>query len=798
MAKIKHNNFLDTVDAVFTNAKEEGVLHLQAEGSTFSGRKIGVKGKELYHFGTTGYLGLEQDDRLKQAAMDAIQKYGTQFPLSKSYISHPLYAELEHKVFQMYQHSVIITKNSTLGHMAVIPAAVDDGDAVILDHQVHWSVQNAVQILKTRGVKVDMIRHNNLEMLERKLKELQSKVNHIWYMADGVYSMHGDYAPVQDLLALCKKYPQLHIYFDDVHGMSWKGKHGTGYIMSELGELPENIVLCGTLSKTFGANGSMIICPNEKLHSKIKTYGGPLTFSAQLDPASVGAAIASANIHLSDEIYDFQKELNDKINYFNSLLSETDLPLIADNDSPVFYIGIGTPDTGYHFVKNLMKAGFYTNLGLYPAVPIKNTGLRITISRHNQKEEIKGLVEAMKKYYPIALEETGTNLNQVRKAFKLSIEKQSITFKDIRLTLNYTSTIKNISKAEWNELLGAQSTFDWEGQLFLEQVFNEQDKPENKWSFHYFIIRDNNDIPVIASFFSYALWKDDLLAVPSVSAQVEESRNKDPYYLTSKVFSMGSVFTEGSHGYFNTEHSLIEEAFQLLMNKIDELDQQNPFSMLVLRDFPEKTVLNQLFHKKGFFKVQMPDSCILENLEWNGIDEFLDSLSSKSRRHFRKDIQPYQKFVEARVIKNATYGQLFQYYELFKNVKDRNLGLNTFLFPKKLFRAMSENPLWEFIEIRLKKTGAVIGVMFCYNNQDRTYVPSLIGLDYHFAREFQVYRQLLYETILRAKERGFNKIDFGLSASFEKRKLGATIIPKVAYVQAKDNFEMELLATMQE
>lgn len=90
MAKIKHHNFLDTVNEVFTDAQNEGIIHLYADGDDFSGRTIGVKNRKLFHFGTTGYLGLEQDVRLKEAAMDAIRKYGTQFPLSKSYISNPL------------------------------------------------------------------------------------------------------------------------------------------------------------------------------------------------------------------------------------------------------------------------------------------------------------------------------------------------------------------------------------------------------------------------------------------------------------------------------------------------------------------------------------------------------------------------------------------------------------------------------------------------------------------------------------------------------------------------------------
>lgn len=89
MAKIAPNNFLDTVHEVFTDATRQGVLHLYAEGDSFTGRHIRIGQRDLFHFGTTGYLGLEQDERLKRAAIEAIQRYGTQFPLSKTYVSHP-------------------------------------------------------------------------------------------------------------------------------------------------------------------------------------------------------------------------------------------------------------------------------------------------------------------------------------------------------------------------------------------------------------------------------------------------------------------------------------------------------------------------------------------------------------------------------------------------------------------------------------------------------------------------------------------------------------------------------------
>ena len=805
MAKFKHNDFLDTVDEVFTDAKKSGVLHLYAEDSRFSGRNIRIGDRDLFHFGTTGYLGLEQDQRLKRAAIEAIENYGTQFPLSKSYVSFVLYKALEEKLVQMYGNPIIVTKNSTLGHIGVIPCVVRDEDAVVVDHQAHWSMHNACQLLKPRGIPVELIRHSNLNMLEDRIKSLQATHKKIWYMADGIYSMYGDCAPIADLTFLYNKYSQLCLYFDDVHGMSWVGKNGTGYVLDQLKTLPDRVLLFGTLSKSFGASGAVLVCADTEMHRRIKTFGGPLTFSAQLEPASVAAACASADIHLSNEIYAMQRELADNISYFNSLLRETDLPLIETNNCPVFYIGTGMPVTGYNFVNRLMDEGFFVNLGIYPGVPVKNTGVRLTISRHNHREEMKSLVDAMVYHYPKALAETGATKNKVRKAFRLPVQENE---KDIQvqtgnLFVEHQTSIRALKKEFWNQFMGKQSVFDWDGLTFLEEVFTNNTAEEHNWSFHYFVISDHSGDPITIAFFCDALWKDDMLAPPAVSLQLEENRKLNPYHLTSHVLGMGSLFTEGQHFYRNQNHPSLSEGLRILLDHVESLDEKLNTSMIVLRDFLLDNNLNEFFHNHGFIKVDMPESCIIESLDWQDHNEYLASLSARSRKHFRADIEPYEKYYDIEHTETPSDDEVEVFYSLYENVRAKNLDLNTFSFPKKLFIRMAKHPQWEFIVAYLKKEydsrehRIPIGVMFCYKNMNHTYVPSFIGMDYNYIQEYQLYRQLLYQTIKRARSLNFKKIDFGMTAAFEKRKVGATIIPKVAYVQAKDNFTLELIGGMQ-
>ncbi|TDE29395.1 aminotransferase class I/II-fold pyridoxal phosphate-dependent enzyme [Flavobacterium ranwuense] len=801
MAKIKHNNFIDTVDEVLSGAKKEGVLHLYAEDKVLTGRTIQIKGKEMFHFGTTGYLGLEQDFRLKEAAIAAIHNYGTQFPLSKSYISHPLYNELEQKIELMYGIPPIITKNSTLGHLAVIPTLIRDEDAVIMDHQVHWSVQNACQLLKLRGIPLEMIRHSNLDMLEDKIRQLTTKCNKIWYMADGVYSMFGDYAPILELLALTQKYTQLNLYFDDVHGMSWKGKNGTGFTFDVIKELPENCIVVSTLSKTFGASGATIFCRNQKLRDKIKNFGGPLTFSAQLEPASVAAAIASADIHLSPEIAKKQKDLADKIAYFNQLLSKGNLPIISKNDSPVFFLGMGTPITAYNFVHRLFKEGFFLNLGIYPAVPIKNTGIRITLSSHNHQQDITALAEAIEYHFPKALEETNNSENKIREAFGIDGRKNEriLESKIQELFIEEMNTIQNIEKLEWNQYMGKQNIFDWEGMDYLEKTFSQHRDPTNRWDFYYYTIKDHKGNIILMTFFTYSLWKDDMLATESISMHLEEIRKTNPLYLTSKVLSMGSLFTEGKHCFINQEHLLAEKALKLLLDSIEEKYNSLNADMLVLRDFEESSNYNKTIRDQGYFKIDMPESCVVQNQSWHTYEEFTKKLSPRSRKHFNKEIEPFEKYYDVVIKDKLSKSEIARAYQLYNNVKDNNYAINTFRYTQEVFKNMNESPNWEFIVLALKTEteNPFVGVMFCYKNNNHTYVPELIGMDYKWAKEYQLYRQLLFQTIKRANALQFQKIDFGVSASFEKRKLGAQIISKVAYIQARDNYAMEFMNTLQ-
>jgi len=801
MAKINHNNLLETINESIERAKEHDALHLYAEDKVLKGSNLRIFNKDMLHFATTGYLGLEQDIRLKTAASLAIFDYGTQFPLSKTYISHPLYRELEQLLKKMYGgQSLVVFKNSTLTHMGTIPHAVGYNDVVILDHQVHWSVQNACQQLKLRGIPVIMIRHSNMEELEIYLMKFKNTYEKIWYMADGIYSMYGDCLPVWKIKQLMQRYKKFNVYVDDVHGMSWKGANGTGFIQSHWPVIPERMVLVSTLSKTFGASGAFVVSGDMLLITKIRNFGGPLTFSAQLEPSAVAAAIASAKIHLSDEIIDKQERLQKRIDAFQNALVKAGIPLMSTGDTPVFFIPTGMPDTVYALMRKLRIDACFVNPALFPAVPVNNAGLRITVSNHNSLQDIDYLAGLLEKHYNKALVATGNSYKKVGRAFKRQFTpKMEVPAKKTELFQSAVySSISEIDEGLWNSLLGDHA-FDYVGTKFLQEYFSGLDPYDpNHMQFRYHLIKNSSGSVEAFTYTSVSLWKEDMLSHEMVSEKIENIRLENPYFLTEKVMSTGSTFTEGVHLYINSSSKNLRLLQRALFDSIEGEFEKDGCGKLVFRDFTKKFFLYHMAHDRGYLVAEMPDSAVFSDFDWNALEQFEQKLSKRSRRHFRTEVLPYVDQYDVTVSDHLSKRELNVCYQMYCEVKANNFSINNFEYSLSLFEAMNKSPLWQFLILKNKGEKEIQAVAFCYvNKTNNSFNPILVGMNIDHPQRLTLYRQLLFQTILHAKEKGFTKIYMGVSAVFEKKKLGAQIIYREAYIRMNDNYAADLLKTFE-
>ena len=136
------SNTLDIMHAQLVDLKGAGLIHKTIEDHAIDGRVVHIDCQKKLNFGSCSYLGHEMQESLKAGAIDAINRYGTQFSSSRSYLETPLYQELEGLLNQITGGHTIVTPTTTLAHMAALPALIDERDAVFVDHQDHASIHN--------------------------------------------------------------------------------------------------------------------------------------------------------------------------------------------------------------------------------------------------------------------------------------------------------------------------------------------------------------------------------------------------------------------------------------------------------------------------------------------------------------------------------------------------------------------------------------------------------------------------------------------------------------------------------
>ncbi|MCX6350501.1 MAG: aminotransferase class I/II-fold pyridoxal phosphate-dependent enzyme [Bacteroidetes bacterium] len=415
---------LHKANEIISRGRDMGLGQLATEDTQLYGREVKLKGKDYINFSSCSYFGLEMDPRLKASSIDAIDRYGTQFSSSRAYISLGLYTELEKSMEEIFGQPIILAPTVSLGHVSNIPILVKENDAVILDEQMHTSVSTATGLLTARKITVEMVRHSRMDKLEERIIELSKTHKRIWYMLDGVYSIYGDLAPVKELYALLEKYNNLHLYVDDSHGMSWAGKYGRGYFLSQAPYFHDRLYLVSGMAKCFGSAGGILVYPNVEIRNLVRNCGTTMIFSGPMQPAVLGACIASARIHLSRELEVKQKQLQDKIRFFNQTAKLYELPLIGESNSPINFIGVGSPNVGYNIVKRMMEAGFFLNLSVYPSVSEKHTGLRMPITLHHTMEDIDLLLKTISIELKKALVEEAYSMKEIFKAFKLPYDEK--------------------------------------------------------------------------------------------------------------------------------------------------------------------------------------------------------------------------------------------------------------------------------------------------------------------------------------------------------------------------------------
>jgi acyl-CoA synthetase (AMP-forming)/AMP-acid ligase II/7-keto-8-aminopelargonate synthetase-like enzyme len=388
---------VQVIDKGVQLAKAAGLCHNDADAEQIlDGRSFRCKGQSFVNFASCSYLGLEVDARLKLGAITATTKFGPCFSMSRAYASNPLYDEFETKLAEIFGAPAVSTPTTTLGSLSFMQTFINAGDLIVLDASVHNSVQLAASTTLQHGAEIITVPHNDMSAL-RSVLDASDPDRRVWYAADGIYSMFGDVCPIEEVIALLDEYPNLYCYADDAHGMSIHGKNGRGYVLGAQETLHHKMVVAVSLCKGFAmGNGGALIFPHEEWRRMLRTCGPTMIFSGPLSPPTLGTGVASANLHLSDEIYALQEQLKHRIALFRQTLTLVGLTSPSDLRSPVQFIHIGSDAAAMEVAAKVVEQGWFLNLAAFPAVGPGRAGLRLTSTNNQTDADIRGVVNAIR------------------------------------------------------------------------------------------------------------------------------------------------------------------------------------------------------------------------------------------------------------------------------------------------------------------------------------------------------------------------------------------------------------------
>ncbi len=325
-----------------------------------------VAGKKMIMLGSNNYLGLTSHPKVKEAAIEAVKKYGSGCAGSR-FLNGTLdiHVRLEEKLASFFRKDGALTFSTGYQtNLGIISALAGKDDVVVIDKLDHASIIDACRL---SFAEIKKFKHNDMSSLDYVLKESGSRGKLV--VVDGVYSMEGDIAPLPDIVAVCKKFGA-RIMVDDAHGIGVLGKTGRG-TAEHFGLEKEVDIIMGTYSKSMASIGGFVAADEDVIHF-MKHTSRPLIFSASPPPASVASVIAALDI--IDQEPDRRARLwhntHKMMQAFKQLGFDTGVAA-----TPIIPLVMGEMERAFMMWKTLYDEGVFVN----PVVPPATTPGRCLI-----------------------------------------------------------------------------------------------------------------------------------------------------------------------------------------------------------------------------------------------------------------------------------------------------------------------------------------------------------------------------------------------------------------------------------
>ena len=346
------------------------------------------QGREVIMLGSNNYLGLTNHPKVKEAAQNAISKYGTGCAGSR-FLNGTLdiHVELEEKLAALVgKESALVFSTGFMVNQGTLSAMVGRNETMIVDRTDHASIIDGARLSFGN---VRKYKHNDMENLDLVLESEKDHAKLI--IVDGVFSMEGDIAPLPDILERAKKHDAL-VMVDDAHGIGVLGDHGRG-TCDHFGVTDDVHLVMGTFSKSLASVGGFVAADADTIHY-IKHIARALMFSASMPPASVASVSAAVDVML-EETWRHEALWRN-----NDLMRErlTDAGFnTGPSETPIIPAVVGEDMTAFVFCRRLIDEGVFVNPVVSPAVEQGNALIRLSMMATHTEDEINKAMDIMVK-----------------------------------------------------------------------------------------------------------------------------------------------------------------------------------------------------------------------------------------------------------------------------------------------------------------------------------------------------------------------------------------------------------------
>ena len=362
-----------------------------------AGPVVQMEGMERVMLGSNNYLGLTQDPRVKQAARDALERYGTALTGSRLLNGTlPLHLDLERELAEwMGTEEALVYTTGHQANVGCLSTILSPADTVIVDSGDHASIMDGVAMSRA---KVRPFRHNRLDKLEKMLDRAGDDGGGVLVVVDGVYSMEGDICDVPRVAELASAYGA-RLMVDEAHGVGVLGARGAG-ACEALGVEDRVDLRMGTFSKSLASCGGFIAGPADVIDF-LRVQSRAFLVTASAVPAAVGAALGAVRIVRSEEGAELFARVLGNARYLRDGLLElgfdvgeaTVLPDGTEVVTPIVPVIIGDDWKATLFWKALYDAGLYVNVALHPGVPRGRALMRTSVMASHQRDQIDRALE---------------------------------------------------------------------------------------------------------------------------------------------------------------------------------------------------------------------------------------------------------------------------------------------------------------------------------------------------------------------------------------------------------------------